>query len=234
MRSVFGAFVVVVITMLVASLLVLVSYFPRSRKMQTIFIRWWTDSILWGFNIRLKVTGADRFDPNVPSLVMSNHGSLIDIPVVYSVTQCLVRMVAKKELFKIPFLGFGMRACEVVPIDRGNRQSGTQARNAIAERIQSGMSVWLSPEGTRTRTGELGHFKIGSFAVASNYGIPIQPIVIHGAFEVQPPGRWLPRSDVILDVEILPRVEADAIRGVDPAVLANQVRESMLAHIQSK
>jgi len=121
-----------------------------------------------------------------------------------------IRFLAKKELFRIPILAQGMRAIGIVEVDRQARIAIHEQLNAQAkELIAAGRSVIIYPEGTRTRTGELGPFKKGAFTIALGLGLPLLPVAIDGSYEAWKPGTFLIRGGREITVEILPPIETD-------------------------
>ena len=123
----------------------------------------WSDNLLDRAGIRLTVTGLANAPPNETFVVMSNHQSLYDIPVIFSSLRRPIRMVTKKELFKIPIWGRAMRQAGFVEIDRQDHERAVASMHRARELLDSGMNVWISPEGTRSRDGSLGPFRKGGF-----------------------------------------------------------------------
>jgi len=120
-------------------------------------------------------------------LVMSNHGSLYDIPLIFESIPGSVRMIAKKELYRIPLFGFALRTNEFVCIDRKNRQQATKDLQEARKKMEDGIILWAAPEGTRTRTGKLQSFKKGIFLMAIETQAIIIPVGIRGAYDVLAP-----------------------------------------------
>jgi 1-acyl-sn-glycerol-3-phosphate acyltransferase len=98
-----------------------------------------------------------------------------------------LRWVMKKELRKIPFMGFCCEKLGHIIVDRANTQAALSAVNAARKKITGGTSVIFFPEGTRSRTGQLGPFKKGAFRFAMDLGLPILPVTITGTREILPP-----------------------------------------------
>lgn len=128
-----------------------------------------------------------KFEPNKQYIIMCNHSSHYDIPLSYVALPGSIRMLAKKELKKVPFMGWAMRMGEFVFIDRHNRKQAIRDLERAKESMKSGIILWIAPEGTRSRTGELGPFKKGGFIVALQTGASILPVRIDGAYDVLPP-----------------------------------------------
>jgi 1-acyl-sn-glycerol-3-phosphate acyltransferase len=146
-------------------------------------------TVIESAEIDLDVRGLDRVPDGPAYVFMSNHQSHIDIPVVYATVPArTLRMVAKAELFRIPMWGRAMRAAEMVEVDRGDRRRAIDSLERAARAVESGVSIWIAPEGSRSRTGELLPLKKGGFHLARKTGAPIVPIAISGTREILPPG----------------------------------------------
>ncbi len=133
---------------------------------------------------QLRVAGRENIDPAKSYIYMSNHQSVMDIPVMLLAPPQPIRMLAKEVLFKIPFFGAAMRGAGFIPIDRKNLHRAKQQLEQVKSHLQRGDSIWIAPEGTRNRTTELLPFKKGGFHVALQLGIPIVPVWIEGAEKV--------------------------------------------------
>ena len=145
----------------------------------------WGQRILDITETTLDVRGRDAVDWSRAYIVMSNHQSLLDIPVVAVVVPRSLRFVAKKELFKVPLWGPAMRAAGIISIDRQDRSSAIASLRAAGDALKSGVNIWIAPEGTRSIDGTLGPLKKGGFVLAVETGAPILPIVIDGTRHVR-------------------------------------------------
>ncbi len=139
--------------------------------------------------IELEVSGRELVPSDRAFVYMSNHQSHVDIPVLCHVVPATsIRMVTKSELFRIPVWGRGMRAAGMVEVDRRNRARAIDSLTSAASRMAEGVSVWIAPEGSRSRTGALGPLKKGGFHLAKSTATPIVPLAISGTHRVLPPG----------------------------------------------
>lgn len=126
-------------------------------------------------------------EPGQPTIVMCNHSSLYDIPLsMYAFPHHSLRMLAKKELSKIPIVGKGMTAAEFPFIDRKNRRQAMKDLEAVQQMLTSGIVMWIAPEGTRSKDGKLAPFKKGAFITAIVAKATIIPIGIRGAYDILP------------------------------------------------
>jgi 1-acyl-sn-glycerol-3-phosphate acyltransferase len=182
--------------------------------------------------IRLQVEGAEKVPLDRALVYMSNHQSHIDIPVLYAtVPSPSLRMVAKTELFRIPGFGRAMRAAEFVEVDRRDRASAVDSLRRAAEILESGISVWIAPEGHRSRDGVLGPLKKGGFYLARDTGTPILPVALSGTRNVLPPDTRRMNPDVPVRVVFGAPIET---AGRDIPALMASVQSFLEAHISER
>ena len=122
------------------------------------------------------------------TIIMCNHSSLLDIPIsLTAFPDYSVRMLAKKEMMKIPLMNRGMKAGEFPFIDRKNRQQAIRDLAHVRKLLESGIVMWIAPEGTRSRTQRVGPFKKGAFITAIQTDAVIIPMAVRGANNILPP-----------------------------------------------
>jgi len=146
----------------------------------------WSKRCVEAASIDLETRGLEHFDPARAHVLMSNHQSHWDVPVLFAIFGGNVRMVAKIELFSIPVFGKALAESGFIPIDRGDRASAIANLERAKRALERGVHVWIAPEGTRSTTGELGSFKKGGFNLALDTGLPVLPISIQGTRHVLP------------------------------------------------
>lgn len=144
----------------------------------------WSKRVVAHAAIDLDVEGREHLAPGRTFLVMSNHQSLYDVPVLFTILGGNLRMVAKKELFRVPIFGPAMKEGGFISIDRENRASAIASLREARALFDGGTHVWISPEGTRSKTGELLAFKKGGFVLAMETGVPILPVSLRGTRDV--------------------------------------------------
>jgi 1-acyl-sn-glycerol-3-phosphate acyltransferase len=171
--------------------------------------------------IRWRVIGKENI-PNFPVIYISNHTSLLDIPILFAAVNQPLFYVAKMELKRVPFLGQYMQAMGMIFINRSNReQAMTSMRTAIKD-IAGGKSIVVFPEGTRSKSGDLQAFKRGAFVIACEGQIPIIPVVIHGGSKALKSGSFSLRPTKV-EIEICPMVEAKSFEKLNPDDLAKEM-----------
>ncbi|HYQ14775.1 MAG TPA: lysophospholipid acyltransferase family protein, partial [Polyangiaceae bacterium] len=146
----------------------------------------WSKAIVERARVDLHVTGAELATPGESFVIMSNHQSLYDVPVIYQALDRRIRMVAKQELFRVPIWGSAMRGAGFIALDRHNRERSRSTLLASADVLHAGTSIWIAPEGTRSRDGALGEFRKGGFHLALQSGCRILPITVLGTRHVLP------------------------------------------------
>ena len=151
-------------------------------------LRWWSQRLLALVGLSVRVVNPNRVElpAGRPCILMSNHSSLYDIPITLLAFAGSIRMLTKKELFRVPVWGRGLRAGEFISIDRHDREQGLRDLDRARGKMADGITLWVAPEGTRSRTGELGSFKKGGFMLALQTGATIIPLGIRGAHDVLP------------------------------------------------
>jgi 1-acyl-sn-glycerol-3-phosphate acyltransferase len=146
------------------------------------WLRWWAKELV--DSALIKYTVLDPHQVKFPLSVLAIPAS--------------VRMLTKKELFKVPLWGRGMTAGEFIAIDRHDFEQAKKDLAAARAKMEDGIALWIAPEGTRSRTGRMGSFKKGGFVMAIDAGATIIPMGIQGSEKVLPPKTL----DLILGQEV--------------------------------
>jgi 1-acyl-sn-glycerol-3-phosphate acyltransferase len=173
----------------------------------------WSRAVIGHALIRLEVRGREHLEPGETYVVMSNHQSLYDVPVLFRVFGPNIRMIAKSELFRIPVFGQAMTAAGFIPVDRTDGRAAVRSLGVARDLLGRKTHVWIAPEGTRSRDGALLPFKAGAFLLAADAGMPIAPVTILGTRDVLPPGAVRSNPGATVRVTIHPPIAAPARRG---------------------
>lgn len=152
-----------------------------SIQQQDPHIYHWSKRLMEIANVKLTIHESPS---NSCSIIMCNHSSLYDIPLSYLAFPKNMRMLGKKELFSLPLWGYAMKCAHHIEVDRKNARSAKKSLNTAKENLNSGISIWIAPEGTRSIDGTLQPFKSGGFKLAWETQRPIQPLVIEGAHNI--------------------------------------------------
>src|ERR1039458_6246845 len=140
--------------------------------------------------VKIVVRGTEHLEPGKTYIFMSNHVSNLDAPVLVPVIPGRCSVLVKKELFRIPILGTGMKLAELVPVDRRDREAAIESVNAAIKVLHHGLHMVIYPEGTRSADGRLLPFKKGPFHLAIDSGAAVVPVTLLGTFESWPKTRF--------------------------------------------
>jgi 1-acyl-sn-glycerol-3-phosphate acyltransferase len=189
-------------------------------------LAWWSRKLLDSAEVSLEIRGSENV-PDGALVLMSNHRSYYDIPTVFCAIPGRVRMVAKKELFRVPVFGSAMLAAGFVKIDREQRHSAIASLRESQRLLESGTRVWIAPEGTRSKDGRLGTFKSGGFHLALQAGVPILPIALEGTQNILPHDGLVVRKGAHVTATILPAIDAPSYGAERRKELMADVRKAI-------
>ncbi len=162
------------------------SLFDRGGRVQHGFARVWSWLILKTAMSPVEVVGLERVDTSKPHIYAANHISALDIPVIYTSLPFQFRIVAKRELFRYPFMGWHLRRSGQIPVDREDAQSSVRSLARGVETLRHGMPLVVFPEGGRSDTGQVKPFLPGAFFRAIRAQVEVVPMAIVGSYEVLP------------------------------------------------
>lgn len=201
--------------------------FDKKRKIVHAQCYWWASSIIrlnpfW----KLSVNGLENIDPNKTYVVIANHQSLADIVVMYK-THMQFKWVAKDSVFKIPCIGSMLYLGKHIKLLRGNFSSIKKAYRDATRWLKNDISVVFFPEGTRSTTDKLNSFQNGAFKLAIREKKPILPIAINGTREAIPKGGWIFKTNVNVDLTVLPPIDTAGFHIGDFALLRNMAQTKL-------
>lgn len=176
----------IVATLLVGPLAMVSGLFDRSGRLAFRLCQVWTWIALTIGFVRLEVRGREKIEKGQSYVIVSNHQSLYDIPVLMNGLNVQFRWVIKKEILKIPFFGWGLYAGRHVFIDRSNIKKSIRSMHKAMKHLPAGVSVFIFAEGTRTPDGQVQEFKKGGFMMALSKKTPVLPITINGSWKFMP------------------------------------------------
>lgn len=173
----------------------------------------------------LEVSGVKQIDKNSPCVFMANHLSLIDGPLLFMIIPQYVRVIIKKEVFRIPIVGQGMRHVGFIPVDRKRLRGGKKSIDEASRLIkEKDFSFLIFPEGTRSRNGKPQPFKRGGFFLALSVQVPIVPVSIKGTYELMPRGSFFVKRGKI-KVLFHPPIHTDGFDRSNLPQLINKVQK---------
>ena len=190
--------------------------------------RRWSSALVRLIDLRWRVVGSmPQIESQRRYIVMCTHASHYDIPLSFVALPGSLRMLAKKELSRIPIFGQAMRAAEFIFIDRHHRDQALRDLAAARAKMESGIVLWVSPEGTRSANGELLPFKKGCFHLAIDTQAVIIPVAIRNISKVLPKGTFNLNLGVETEVHIGAPIDASGFTLEQRQALSDQVEHSM-------
>lgn len=191
----------------------------------------WSHAMLWIMAVELEVEGREHLSEPAMRVATFNHTSLIDaivIPTLYPVGGVAA---IKREVLYMPFVGVAVWAMGFLLIDRGRSDKSRRVLQRAAERMgREKLTVFIAPEGSRSKTDELLSFKKGAFHLAVATGAPIVPIVVVGANEVYPMNRLVAQPGRVR-VRILPPVDTSKVTVETMGEFAADLRATYLREL---
>jgi 1-acyl-sn-glycerol-3-phosphate acyltransferase len=173
-------------TFVLGTLSLLSSLFDRQGRIQHRFARLWSWLILRTILCPVRVSGIDRVDCSRPHVFAANHISALDIPLLYEYLSFHFRIMAKKELFRYPFMGWHLRRSGQIPVDAGSAITSIRSLGRAVQSLKSGMPLVVFPEGGRSPNGQIQPFMSGAFYIAIKAGVDVVPMAIAGTYEALP------------------------------------------------
>jgi 1-acyl-sn-glycerol-3-phosphate acyltransferase len=181
--------IMIVVTILVALFTMIGSIFNDR------FWGYWP-GMIWGrlfylvFMIPVKIDGLENIQKGQSYIIAPNHQSYWDAFLVYGFIGIKFKWMMKKELGRIPFVGWACYMAGCIFIDRSSRESGMNSIRKAESKLKDGMSVVIFPEGTRSHDGQIGKFKRGAFLISEELKLPILPVTIDGNYDVMSRHAW--------------------------------------------
>ncbi len=177
--------------------------------------------------MKIVVRGRENLEPGKTYVLAANHRSYLDTATLFAHTGRRIGLFAKKELLKVPILGYGMGYVNIMAIDRSNRTRALETVSAATERIRSGRTFGVFVEGRRALRGQLLPFKKGAFYMARDAGVGIVPVAFKRTDELMGKGTGVSRPGTI-EMVLLPPVSTEGVTTDDDvAQLIAQVREAI-------
>ena len=179
----------------------------------------------------IQVSGLEHVDdPRRPYVVVSNHQSQADIPIV-SLLPWEMKWVGKAELFRIPFVGAMMKLAGDIAVDRASNRSRAQVLITARDYLHKKCSVIFFAEGTRSPDGQVLAFNDGAFRLAIKEQVPVLPIAIEGTQDALPKHSWKFNTSGPMYVKVLPPVATEGLKKGDTAALREAVRDRIIEQI---
>ena len=140
----------------------------------------WSKFTINIIGIDIELHGQENI-PDEPCIYVSNHSSILDIPVLLNTSNKKIGFIAKKEILKFPIIGYWLKRSGSISLDRNNPRDAIRCINECKNNLNSGYSIAIFPEGTRNKNGQVSEFKKGSIKFATKSKVPIVPVSIEHA-----------------------------------------------------
>jgi 1-acyl-sn-glycerol-3-phosphate acyltransferase len=180
---------------------------------------------------RILVSGLENVQVNRAYVIVSNHQSLADIPVIAHL-KIDTKWLAKAELFRVPVLGWMLRMAGDIPVERSDRHRGARTLVQCAQYLRQRCSVVFFPEGTRSCDGQVLPFAEGPFKLAIREQVPILPLVVEGSANALPKNSWVLGARQDIHLHILPTVSVAGCDHRQSASLRDHVRQKIVDELQ--
>jgi len=174
---------------------------------------------LWKIDIK----GQENIKKKKTYVIISNHQSALDIVIMYRLYTHF-KWIAKRELFKVPFVGWNLTLNRHVPIDRASARSAVVMMSRALDHLKQGSSIMIFPEGTRSEDGAIRRFKDGAFIIAKKAEVAILPVVINGTLET------LPKSGMVggrqtFTIRVLPEIPFETFKDKTTTDIAKEMQQ---------
>ena len=177
-------------TIVLGTLSLLSSFFDSGGVLQHHFARFWSRMILGTIGATITVQGLEKIDTAKAHVYVVNHLSALDIPVLYVSLPFQFRILAKRELFRYPFMGWHLRRSGQIPVVLDNPKASIRSLHLAVAAVKNNMSLLVFPEGGRSEDGQLQAFMGGAFFAAIKAQTEIVPMAIVGTYETLKMNTW--------------------------------------------
>lgn len=182
-------FPLIVLSTLFAAVFTIICFPWKNGKAPRAVQVFWSRSVIRLLLLPIKVTGRENVDPKQSYVFVANHQSFLDVFAIYGWLPNNFKWLMKKEIRRVPFVGTACAVAGHIFVDRSNPRAALQSMDKVKKELVDGISTVIFPEGTRTKTGEIGRFKQGAFKIAMDMELPVVPITLNGFYKAMPSGQ---------------------------------------------
>jgi 1-acyl-sn-glycerol-3-phosphate acyltransferase len=162
------------------------SLWAKTGRTQHRIARAWARACVWISGARVTVYGGENLRKHTVAVYAANHTSYMDTPVIFSSLPFQFRILAKKELWSLPFIGWYLNRSGQIPVDTENGRAALSSLSGGVKALRAGMSLFIFPEGSRTPDGDMKTFLAGAAYLAIRAQVPLVPIALSGAYDLLP------------------------------------------------
>ena len=199
--------------------------FDRNKRILHQYSCFWGSLYTW-FNpfLKLQIRGREKIEKGQSYVFCANHQSMMDIVILYRLFLHF-KWVSKREIFRVPFLGWNMRLNNYLSLDRSSLSSQIRMMKEGEALLRRGSSLMIFPEGTRSKDGNLGRFRDGAFILAQKTDSPVVPVVLKGSGDVFRDGAFFYKRVYTMSIDLLDPVSPGSEES--PKALGRSVRTLM-------
>lgn len=173
-------------TCFLGTLALIASLFAKTGRTQHRIAQVWARTCLLISGARLTVRGGENLGKSPVAVYAANHTSYMDTPVIFASLPFQFRILAKKELWSMPFIGWYLNRSGQLPVDMESSRATLSSLSAGVKALRAGMPLFVFPEGSRTPDGELKTFLAGAAFLAIRAQVPVVPIALSGVYDLLP------------------------------------------------
>lgn len=218
-------FPLIVLSTLFTAVFTIVCFPWKNGKAPRAVQVFWSRSVIRLLLLPIKVTGRENVDPKQSYVFVANHQSFLDVFAVYGWLPNNFKWLMKKEIRRVPFVGTACAVAGHIFVDRSNPRAALQSMEKVKKELVDGISTVIFPEGTRTKTGEIGRFKQGAFKIAMDMELPVVPITLNGFYKAMPSGQPFANPFSHLSLHIGKPIDISQFTDINNAML--HVREKV-------
>ncbi len=206
--------------------------FDKKLRYLHLFSSVWGSMHIW-INPLWKTTiyGRNKIDPEKTYVMVSNHQSLLDILVIYQLFTHF-KWVSKAELFRVPVMGWNMHLNKYISVNRASKKSHLKMMKQCEQTLESGSSLMIFPEGTRSIDGIMLAFKDGAFKLAKESKVDILPILLNGTANSLPKRGFIMRESQNIKIQILDPIPYEEFANLSTKETTEKVRDYMVTNLE--
>ncbi len=228
LRTIWFLLNTVIATFIAGIILLTFGFFDDNLRLLAFLEKFWGKWLVNAAGLKIQVTGLENLNDDHQYIFAPNHASLLDVPITMTVLNRPILFMAKKELYRIPFFGWMLKAAGMIEVNRQNKKEAKKSvERAIETLKEKNASMLIYPEGTRSKTGELLPLKKGCFIMAIKSGLSVIPVTLIGTNSI------LKKHSLILNpgkisMQFHPPIHTVEMDIEDRDILLEQVREKLI------
>jgi 1-acyl-sn-glycerol-3-phosphate acyltransferase len=168
------------------SIALLASLVAKTGRTQHRIARVWAKVCIRVSGSKLVIRGGENLRKYPVAVYAANHTSYMDTPVIFTALPFQFRILAKRELWSMPFIGWYLNRSGQIPVDTGSARATLSSLSGGVKALRSGMPLFVFPEGSRTPDGDLQVFLAGAAFLAIRAQVPLVPIALRGVYDLLP------------------------------------------------